>query len=97
MEENIKTTNFNFQLSKKLAEYLSPCVQEIDTDKENKVDKITIVCPSNVAAIHSNECSIALIIVNNDDGYISISLKAPYDDPIVFKHNFCEKNRKNIL
>lgn len=94
MEENIKTTNFNFQLSKKLAEYLSPCVQEIDTDKENKVDKITIVCPSNVAEIHPNECSIALIIVNSDDGYISISLKVPYGDPIVFKHDFCKKIEK---
>lgn len=92
MEENIKTTNFNFQLSKKLAEYLSSCVQEIDADKENKVDRITIVCPSNVVAIYKNEYCNALIIVNSDDGYIS--LKVPYGAPIVFKHDFCEKIEK---
>lgn len=94
MEENIKTTNFNFQLSKKLAEYLSPCVKEIDADKEKKVDKITIVCPSNVVAIYHNEYCNALIIVNSDDGYISISLPPPYDKPIVFKQDFCKKIEK---
>ena len=94
MEENIKTTNFNFQLSKKLAKYLSPCIQKIDVDKENKVDRITIVCPSNVVAIYKNEDCNALIIVNNDDGFISISLKVPYGEPIVFKRDFCKKIEK---